>query len=182
MRIASGKYKGRQIDTPKGHRTHPMSDKVKTALFNILGPIDGLTVLDAYSGSGALAIEASSRGAAFVQAIEKDPSAYRIISDNLTKLHIDRMDIKATRANCATWSENNKDQKFDIVLADPPYDQLNIQTLEKLVRHLKSTSLMVLSHSGRETTPTVNGVVVVDNRFYGDAALSLYRIDQHSSK
>ncbi len=174
MRIIAGKLSAREIKSPKGNRTHPMSEKVRGALFNSLGDVAGLNVLDAYAGSGALAFEAISRGASSAQLIEKDHSAYKICVENAKSLGLEK-EIKATNANCSSWSDNNPDKKFDLVICDPPYDKINIETISKLSRHLKPNGLMVLSFTGRESVPTVNGVVVVDSRIYGDAALAFYR-------
>lgn len=178
MRVISGEFKKHRLDAPKGHRTHPMGDRIKTALFNtIFDEVVGARVLDAYGGSGALAIEAISRGAAFAQITEMDYRAYQVIKNNLENLNIDDDRIKLTRANCSSWSDQNIELEFDIIFIDPPFDQLNLSTVKKLVHHLSANGLMVLSHTGREAVPTVNGVVVVDDRMYGDAALSYYRKD-----
>lgn len=174
MRIIAGKYSAREIKSPRGHRTHPMSEKVRGALFNSLGDVSGLDVLDAYAGSGALAFEAISRGAHYAQLIEKDHLAYEVCKQNAKKLGVEK-ETKITQANCGSWSGNNQDQRFDLVLCDPPYDKLNLETISKLSKHLKPNGLMVLSFAGRESVPTVNGVVVVDSRIYGDAALAFYR-------
>lgn len=176
MRIIAGLYKGRRFETPKGHKTHPMGDRIKVALFNtIAADLPGARVLDAFAGSGALGFEAVSRGAEFVQMIEKDQKTFKLITENVKSLQLEDSQIRASRANCASWSDNNKDAKFDLILADPPYEELNLSTISKLTRHLTAEGLMVLSHTGREAVPIVYGVVVVDNRMYGDAALSYYR-------
>jgi len=174
VRIIAGKFSAREMKSPKGHRTHPMSEKVRGALFNSLGDVSGLSVLDAYAGSGALSFEAISRGASSAQLIEKDHSAYKICKGNAKSLGLEK-ETKVTNANCSSWSDNNPDKKFDLVICDPPYDKLNIETISKLSKHLKPNGLMVLSFAGRESVPTVNGVVVVDSRIYGDAALAFYR-------
>ena len=177
MRIISGDLKGRRFETPKGHRTHPMGDRIKVALFNtIAAEIPGARVLDAYAGSGALGFECLSRGAEFVQFIEKDGKAFSVLSDNIQALQLDESSVKATRANCASWAERNSDERFDLIIVDPPFDQLNLSTVSILSDLLTAEGLMVLSHTGREAVPTVSTkVVVVDNRMYGDAALSYYR-------
>jgi 16S rRNA (guanine966-N2)-methyltransferase len=177
MRIISGQLKKQQFKTLPGRRTHPMGDRIKVALFNtIQDSLPGARVLDAFAGSGALGFEALSRGADYVQLIEKDRRAYAVIKQNLESLKLaDSKKIHATQANCASWSDRNIDLDFDVIFADPPFDDLNLSTIEKLSRHLTAEGLMVLSHSGREAVPTVNGVVVVDNRMYGEAALSYYR-------
>ena len=181
MRIIAGSLKGRRFEAPKGHRTHPMGDRIKVALFNtIASDLPGARVLDAYAGSGALGFEAVSRGAKFVQFIEKDGAAFRRLAENTEDLSLPGTLYKLSRANCGAWADNNKDERFDVIFADPPFDQLNLSTISKLTELLSAEGLMVLSHSGREAVPTVpNGVVVVDNRMYGDAALSYYRKADH---
>ncbi|HSX28670.1 MAG TPA: 16S rRNA (guanine(966)-N(2))-methyltransferase RsmD [Candidatus Saccharimonadales bacterium] len=174
LRIVAGEFGGRQIEAPSGFTTHPMSERVRNALFNSLGDISGKSILDPFAGSGAISIEAVSRGAAHAVAIEKDRKAQTVIANNLADLGLTSR-VKLIRANCRAWSETSQDQKFDIIIADPPYNDVNLSTINLLARHLKSTGSMLLSHSGRESAPTVNGVVVVDKRSYGDAALAIYR-------
>jgi 16S rRNA (guanine966-N2)-methyltransferase len=177
MRIIGGQLAGRQFESPHGHRTRPMSDRVRGALFNMLGDISGLSVLDVYAGSGALGLEALSRGAASVQFVEMDAKASQTIGRNIETLRLAER-AKNTRANVEFWSKRNPDLRYDLVLADPPYDDINLSTINLLATHIKNKGLMVLSHPGREPAPTVNGVVVVDNRSYGDAALAYYRLVQ----
>src|SRR3982751_643389 len=113
MRIIAGTLKGRIFQEPHGHRTHPMSDKVRGALFNALGDIEGLTVLDAFAGSGALSFEAVSRGAKDTIAIDHDRHAIRALKENVTSLGLDGS-VKAINANSSSWSGNNPDTRFDI--------------------------------------------------------------------
>src|SRR5581483_2956117 len=154
MRVIAGKLKGQQFQTPPGHKTHPMSDKVRGALFNVLGDIEGLTVLDAFAGSGALAFDAASRGAKSIIAIDKDSSAYKIIEQNVNDLHLS-LQIKAVKANAGGWSIHNMEKKFDIVLLDPPYDDLQDNLLARLIkRHVKTGGLAVLSYPGHTKPPT----------------------------
>ena len=86
MRIIAGELRGRQFNSPKGHRTHPMGDRVRTALFNTLGDISDLTILDAFAGSGALTFEAISRGAKSAVTLEIDYDAYEVIQQNAEDL------------------------------------------------------------------------------------------------
>ena len=162
------------FEGPDSHATHPMSERVRGALFNSLGDLNGLTLLDPFAGSGAFGFEAISRGAKAVTLVERDRKAQAIIAENIAKLGTwDK--ISLVRANCRAWAETYVGEPFDLILCDPPYDDIKISTLELLQKHLKHNGLMVLSHSGRESAPTVNGVVVVDKRKYGDAALAIYR-------
>lgn len=174
MRIIGGIHGSRIIKAPRGYKTHPMGERPRGALFNTLGNINNLDVWDAFAGSGALAIESISRGARYALATERDSSAYKTLQANVEKLHIDT--IQVVKASCKAWSHNNVDKKFDIILCDPPYNDLQLSTVFALISHLKPKGLMVLSYPGREDVPTANGVVVVDNRNYGDAALAYYRL------
>lgn len=174
LRIIAGKWGGRLIQAPSGFATHPMGERVRAALFNKLGDITGKTALDAFAGSGALSFEAVSRGAASAVMIERDKKAQRIIAENIAALGAED-EVKLIKANCRAWSETSQGQLFDIILLDPPYNDVKLSTVSLLTRHLKSNGLMVLSHPGRESAPTVNGVVVVDSSTYGDAALAIYR-------
>mgnify|MGYP003439633048 FL=1 len=174
--MISGKFGGRFIDSPHTTRTHPMSERMRAALFNILGDIEGDVALDAFAGTGALGLEALSRGAARVVFIEKDRAAQNVIQENIEKLGVD-IQSQLIRTSVSAWSETTENQAFDLIFADPPYHDMQLSTVSKLVNYLKPKGLMILSHSGRESAPTVNGVVVVDNRSYGDAALAFYRLE-----
>jgi 16S rRNA (guanine(966)-N(2))-methyltransferase RsmD len=151
-----------------------MSEKMRGALFNALGDIDGLTMLDAYAGSGAIAYDASSRGAKYVIAIEKSVLAYRTIKRNIDSLNLED-DVKATRANITTWSDNNIDLEFDVVVADPPYDDIKTNVLEKLARHLKRDGIYALSWPGSEEVEDLEGLKIIKDMRYGDSRLVFYR-------
>ena len=174
MRVIAGQLKGQQFKSPPGNRSHPMSEKARGALFNTLGDVQGLSVLDAYGGSGALAIEAWSRGAASVTIVEKSALAYRTIKKNLDKLGL-LESIKATRANVSTWSDNNIDLEFDIVLADPPYNDIRPNILEKLARHLSPGGSFVLSWPGSEEVPDLAGLKLIKAQDYNDIQLIYFR-------
>jgi 16S rRNA (guanine966-N2)-methyltransferase len=175
LRVIAGTHSGRVFSAPKGFATHPMSERVRGSLFNILGDIAGYEVLDPFGGSGALSFEAVSRGAKHATVIEKDRPAQKIISENITTLGMDEK-ITLIKAGAASWSSTKEQKIFDLILCDPPYNNLQLSTIGRLVMHLKPNGLMVLSHPGRESAPTVNGVVVVDKRSYGDAALAIYQL------
>lgn len=176
IRIISGKFGGRWIDTPTGSRTHPMGERVRSAMFNSLGDmVEGADILDAFSGSGALGFEALSRGAKYVTFIEKDRIASKVISANIELLGVEGS-TKNIKAGVAGWSENNPDKKFDIIFADPPYHDMQLSTVERLFSHLKNNGVMVLSHIGSsEVLRPKSNIVVVDNRSYGNAHLTYYR-------
>lgn len=175
VRVVAGTFGGRKIETPDGKRTHPMGERVKNALFNSIGrEVVGAKVLDAFAGSGALGIEAISRGAAHATFIERDRVAQRVISENITLLGIEDQ-TKIVKASVASWIDTYDEDLFDIILVDPPYRDMQLSTVSQLMGLLKPGALMVLSHPGRSESPTGARVVVVDNRSYGDAALTYFR-------
>lgn len=174
MRVISGQLRGRQFKSPPGRRSHPMSEKMRGALFNSLGDISGLSVLDAYAGSGAIAFESISRGAASAVAIDKSILAYRTIKKNLDSLDLEEV-VKVTRANISTWSDNNVDLEFDVVIVDPPYDDIRPNVLEKLVTHLKKGGTYVLSWPGTEEVEDLSGLTIIKHTNYGDSTLVFFR-------
>lgn len=174
LRVVAGEFGGRFFESPETTTTHPMSERVRGALFNSLGDIAGQTVLEPFAGSGALSFEALSRGAKSALLLERDKRAQATIARNIEALGLSK-NAKLVKANCRMWSETNQDAQFDLLLVDPPYHDMQLSTVTLLIRHLKPNGLMVLSYQGRGSAPTVNGVVVVDTRLYGDAALAFYR-------
>jgi 16S rRNA (guanine966-N2)-methyltransferase len=151
-----------------------MSDKVRGALFNALGDIHGMSILDAYAGTGALAIEAISRGANSVLAIDVDTDAIKTVAANVKALELEEV-ITVRRKNISGWSRNNQDKQFDIVLADPPYDDLRPDVLERLGVHVKPGGLFVISWPGNEPVRSFKGLETVSHKSYGDAQLVFYR-------
>lgn len=176
VRIISGTYGGRYLEAPDTSRTHPMSERVRGSLFNQLGDVTGLRVLDAFAGTGVVGLELLSRGANSAVLIEKDRIAQKVIDANIKTLGL-KGRAKLIRSTIASWDDTTESEKFDLIFADPPYHDMQLSTVSRLVRHLNPKGLMILSHPGRESAPTVNGVVVVDKRSYGDAALAFYRLD-----
>jgi 16S rRNA (guanine966-N2)-methyltransferase len=174
MRVISGFLGGRTFASPGGHRTHPMSDKVRGGLFGVLGDIKGLNVLDAFAGSGALSIEAVSRGAKHAVAIDVDKRAHVVMAENIKSLDIaDR--IKVIRAYAGAWSTRHQAQMFDLIFVDPPYDNPPYRDLDSLPRHLKDTGTLVLSWPGSEKPCKFEGLSIVQTKDYGDAQLVFYQ-------
>ena len=176
VRLVSGKFGGRFIATPPGNSTYPMSERARSAIFNMLGSeVVDSKVLDAFAGSGAVGLEALSRGAGHATFIEKHRVASKIISENINLLGAGSSSkVIATSVN--NWLETADSPKFDIIFADPPYHDPQFSTVTRLFAHLKPGALMVLSHPGRGEAPTgTKGIVVVDNRSYGTASLTFFR-------
>lgn len=174
MRIIAGKLGGRQFNAQTGSRTHPMSEKARGAMFNMLGDINGLTVLDAFAGSGALSFEAISRGAASALAIEIDKTAQSTIKRSTEELVLQDQ-IHLISGNCLGWSARNKDQQFDLVLCDPPYDRILIGSIQKLAIHVKLGGLLVLSWPKHVEVGELKNTDIVKTGKYGDAQLVFYR-------
>ncbi len=174
MRVIAGQFGGRQFDAPKGQRTHPMSERVRGGLFGSLGDITGLTILDAFAGSGALSIEAISRGAKEAVAIDIDRQAFAAITSNIKSLNLDKQ-IKAIRANVSGWSDNNPSVQFDIVFIAPPYDDLQPKLLVKLIRHVKTDGIYALDWPGKTDLPDLAELDLIKRQDYGDAQVVFYR-------
>jgi 16S rRNA (guanine966-N2)-methyltransferase len=174
IRLIAGTFGGRVIEGSGTNRTHPMGERIRGSLFNIIGTeIADAKVLDAFAGSGSLGLEALSRGAQHATFIERDRVAQNVITNNIKTLGVANV-TKLVKAPVASWLETTEEQ-FDIIFADPPYHDLQLSTVMRLTKVLKPNGLMVLSYSGRGEVPTGLGVVVVDNRSYGDAVLAFYR-------
>jgi 16S rRNA (guanine966-N2)-methyltransferase len=173
MRIIAGSLGGRQFASPPGRRTHPMSDKGRGALFNVLGDIAGLSVLDAFAGSGALSFEAISRGAARATAIDKDRNAQNTISANIKELGLKRQ-IKPIRASASAWL-GTTDDRFDLVLLDPPFEELQPELLARLARRSKISGLTVLSLPPGAAVNLGGSFELLINKAYGDNQLVFYR-------
>lgn len=176
IRVIAGTYGGRVLDAPGRSSTHAMSERARNALFNsISSELSGAKVLDAFAGSGSLGIEAMSRGAASVTFIEKDRIAAKIIQKNIDLLSIDS--AKVVKTSVSNWLNTSDGELFDIIFADPPYHDTQFSTVKRLFGLLKPGALMVLSHPGKGEVPSKTGVVVVDNRSYGNLNFTLYRLE-----
>ncbi len=155
-----------------------MGERIRGAMFNSLGDISGKTILDAFAGTGAVGLEALSRGSAQATFIEKDRVAQKKIEENISDLGV-QSQARVVKTSVLNWLDTAEKEKFDLIFADPPYDDMQLSTVARLAPYLKPKGLMILSHPGRESAPTVNGVVVVDKRSYGDAALAFYQTSNY---
>jgi 16S rRNA (guanine966-N2)-methyltransferase len=174
MRVIAGSLGSREFSSPHGHTTHPMSDKIRGALFNSLGDIQGLTVLDAFAGSGALSFEAVSRGAKRSIAIEADRSAQQAIAENILTLDL-KNQVKLVNASVNAWLSTT-DEQFDIVLADPPYDNTQPEILTKLADRAKAGGLIVFSLPPiTDFKLQSTDYELLSTKDYGDAQLVFYR-------
>lgn len=174
MRIIAGRFKNKILVSRNTHRTHPMSEKMRGAIFNILGDIDDLSVLDAFGGTGALGLEALSRGAASAYFVELDKIATATIKQNIEILGVGDSS-KAIQANLKGWSGRNQEAQFDLVLCDPPYDAVLESLIQKLSMHVAANGFLVLSWPTSEPIPVLAGMEVLRHKTYGTATLVFYR-------
>jgi 16S rRNA (guanine966-N2)-methyltransferase len=174
MRVIAGRLGGRLFDSPRTHRTHPMSDKARGALFGILGDINGMQVLDPFAGTGALSFEAVSRGAAGALAIESDKQAQKIIAANIESLDLSEQ-VKLIGGTANSWFNKNRQKTFDIVICDPPYEDLQYDLVEKLEYAVKPGGIFVVSWPKGGDLPRFRNLQLIEQRHYGDMQLVFYR-------
>jgi 16S rRNA (guanine966-N2)-methyltransferase len=176
MRIIAGTHRGRRIAAPKGAHTRPTGDRVREALFGLVGPVDGASVLDLYAGSGALGLEALSRGAARCVFAETDPAACRVIRTNLEQLGLAGGRVVQRDAVALLRGELAARAQHDLVLADPPYERW-AEVEQGLAAHLPGVvaprGLVVVETSAR-SEPQLP-LDLVTSRRYGSARLTLFR-------
>jgi 16S rRNA (guanine966-N2)-methyltransferase len=171
MRIIAGSRKGARIFAPKGTETRPTGDRVREAAFNLIGPVDGASVLDLFAGSGAMGLEALSRGAASVVFVESDRAACRTIERNLDKLGLGGATVLCRDVFQALAGAP---RTYDLVLCDPPYGFPDGERLAPyLVRALAPAGLLVYETSAHEE-PNVKGLALGTSRTYGSARLTLF--------
>lgn len=180
MRIIAGQHKGRRLTAPSGRNTRPTSDKARGAVFNVIShapwapPIEGALVLDLFAGSGALGLEALSRGAAYAMFVDNDASARRAIETNVRDLRLDdkaRLDRRsATRLGPRP---SFTEQAFNLVFIDPPYHKgLVLPALQALLTKdwVSADALVVVETASDETTDFTDWTIC-DARTYGAAKI-----------
>jgi 16S rRNA (guanine966-N2)-methyltransferase len=173
MRIIAGSRKGHRIAAPKGEATRPTGDRVREAAFNLIGPVDGAAVLDLFAGSGALGLEALSRGAARATLVESDRAACRTIDANLDKLRL--VGARVVCQDVLRFLPLER-QSYDLILVDPPYElveSLAVPLSNSLPRLLADDGLVVYETSSRQE-PELAGLAIRTSRRYGNVRLTLF--------
>jgi 16S rRNA (guanine966-N2)-methyltransferase len=168
VRIIAGTHRGHRIAAPKGRDTRPTSDRVRENAFNLIGPVEGAAVLDVYAGSGALGLEALSRGADHATFVDNDRDACRTINANLDKLKLHG----AVLCQDAARALSNERRTYDLILCDPPYD--TDATDLPFARLLADDGVLVYESSGRADAPEIDGLEQRTSRKYGAARLTLF--------
>jgi 16S rRNA (guanine966-N2)-methyltransferase len=177
--VVAGRLGGRRLRAPRGRDTRPTSDRVREALFSMLGPLDDARVLDLFAGSGALAIEALSRGAAAATIVERDARAVEVIRANLEALGIgpDEAVVVPAAARDALRDASARGDAYDLVFLDPPYRDAPAlgRELSQALPAVLGPEARVVAESDRRS-PLELGLPVVRERRYGD---TLIRIHAH---
>jgi 16S rRNA (guanine966-N2)-methyltransferase len=175
MRIIAGERKGHTIFAPKGIQTRPTSDRVRENVFNIVAPwIEGARVLDLYAGSGAMGLEALSRGAASAVFVETEPQAIRAIERNLDKLRLTGARVVRLDASTGLAQEAAAGRKYDLVLADPPYSMTDYDALARYLPLVLSEDGLVVLESAAKTEPELAGLTIRSTRKYGSTRVTVF--------
>jgi 16S rRNA (guanine966-N2)-methyltransferase len=177
LRVTGGRLSGRRFGVPEGD-VRPTSDRVRESLFGRFDGLDGERVLDLYAGSGALGIEAISRGAEAVTFVERDARTASALRANLVALEIDTIgEVVSGDVPRVIRRLGRANEQFDLVLLDPPYasDEPS-RAFEALIESaiLRSGAMVVLERDRRHPSPEVEGLTAVDERRYGDTVVARF--------
>jgi 16S rRNA (guanine966-N2)-methyltransferase len=175
MRIVAGRHKGRRLRSPPGAGTRPTADRVREAVFSILGPVEGLRVLDLYAGSGALGLEALSRGARSATFVESARPALAAIRENLSAAG---EDAEVVASDAIKWlrAAADRDGAFDLVFCDPPYDAAArvAEPLAELLPRVAAPRALIVTESSKRN-PLLLDLPLTDERTYGDTRIAIHR-------
>jgi 16S rRNA (guanine966-N2)-methyltransferase len=175
VRIVAGSRKGHRISAPKGAVTRPTGDRVREATFSVIGPVEGAAVLDLFAGSGALGLEALSRGAASCVFVERDRDAARAIQANLEKLRLTGATIANRDVVAALRQERTRGRRYDLVLVDPPYGEWerHAPNLAELLPDVLADDGLVVVETSERVEPELP-LDLVTTRRYGSARITVF--------
>jgi 16S rRNA (guanine966-N2)-methyltransferase len=173
MRIIAGERKGHTIFAPRGRETRPTSDRVRENTFNLVGPVDGAAVLDLYAGSGALGLEALSRGAASVVFVDTDREAVRAIERNLDKLRLTGARVVSHGVTTVLAQEAAAGRKYDLVLVDPPYEMTDHALLARYLPSVLADEGVLVFETSARVEPQLP-LAVRKQRVYGGTRVTLF--------
>lgn len=176
MRIIAGRFSGRVLKSPEGHLTRPSTARTRESLFGLVDSrifLDGAEVLDLFAGTGALGLEALSRGAAFVTFVEQDPEVLEVARANARMLEVEDQCF-FLQSDAVAYLERYSGPPFDLIMADPPYELEAMDRMPDLaIPHLKPDGVFTLEHDSRiffDDDPRL-----MTNRAYGRTYVSLFR-------
>lgn len=189
MRIVGGKFRGRKIACPSGKQTRPTSDQARESIFNILShadyslPLDETAlIIDIFAGSGALGLEAISRGAGFCLFVETEPKARAAIRDNIDTMHLGGMTRLHRRdATKLRIAASNLRGPFTHIFLDPPYNKSLIRpVLRKLGEQgLIAEHAVIVYEMGKDEEPNLRGYEVYDERIWGAAKVVFMGVEKN---
>jgi 16S rRNA (guanine966-N2)-methyltransferase len=175
MRVVAGEHRGRRLRAPAGVATRPTPDRVREALFSILGSVEGLRVADLYAGSGALGIEALSRGAASAVFVESDRGAAAAVRENLAA--IAPVEAEVVERDALAWlrGAGAGGVRFDLLLCDPPYDAAPrlAQPLSELLPLVAAPEARIVTESAKRN-PLALDLPLLDERTYGATRIAIH--------
>jgi 16S rRNA (guanine966-N2)-methyltransferase len=174
VRVVAGRFGGRTLIAPRGRETRPTADRVREALFSILGSVEGLRVLDLFAGSGALAIEALSRGAASATLVDSSRAAVAAIRRNLSALELD-VEVRMQDALRFLQAARIDLSQYDLVFLDPPYRHQKVlgSQLSAQLRPVLAAGARVVCESDRRA-PLELDMPLLDERRYGDTVIRIH--------
>jgi 16S rRNA (guanine966-N2)-methyltransferase len=180
MRVIAGRYGGRRLTAPKGRRTRPTSERVREAIYAMLGDVEGVRVLDLFAGSGALGIEAISRGADRAVFVERDRSAIAAIEANIAVLGlgVEQAELRREGAGEALRGARKRKETYDLILIDPPYGRASEvrPRLEAGLAALLAPRARVVVESDRRAPLGLGlGLAIEKKRTYGDTTIAIHR-------
>jgi 16S rRNA (guanine966-N2)-methyltransferase len=179
MRIIAGEFGGRRLRSAAGSATRPTAERVREALFSVLGPVDQAAVLDLFAGSGALGLEALSRHAASAVFVERDRSALTALRANIEALGLDsdRAQVRPVDARVALRTARERRETYDLVFLDPPYRRRAALAglLSEAIPALLQPAGRVISESDRRE-PLELAIALLDERRYGDTVIRIHQI------
>jgi 16S rRNA (guanine966-N2)-methyltransferase len=183
MRVIAGRLGGRRLGAPPGRTTRPTSDRVREALFSMLGELDGIVALDLFAGSGALGIEALSRGAERVVFVERDAGAVATLRANLAALGLGESEatVRVGDALGSLRAARARGEKYDLVFVDPPYRHASeLQSaLSALLPAVLGPQARVVVESDRRA-PLRLALERITQRRYGDTTITIHRLPMES--
>ncbi|GAC1438041.1 MAG: 16S rRNA (guanine(966)-N(2))-methyltransferase RsmD [Solirubrobacteraceae bacterium] len=177
MRVIAGTWRGRRLIAPEGQETRPTADRVREALFSMLGAaVAGARVLDLFAGSGALGIEALSRGASHVVFVERAPAALEAVRANLDALGVDgaRAQLCAGDALWHVRGAGERGERFDLIMLDPPYGSPPDEELGRLLTPLLDAAGLLVCESAVSAAP-FPALSLDRERRYGNTLIRIYR-------
>jgi 16S rRNA (guanine966-N2)-methyltransferase len=175
VRIVAGSRKGHRITAPKGAATRPTGDRVREAAFALVGPIEGAMALDLFAGSGAMGLEALSRGAASCVFVERDREACHVIQRNLEKLRLTGAVVENRGASAALRDERARGRRYDLVLVDPPYGEWeeHARALAEHLPELLADDGLVVVETSEHVEPELP-LDLVTTRRYGSTRITVF--------